>query len=81
MKTEKLLEQMKGLLSAKRRKQIAEYESLEKVLGKLETKKAKLRAKLGEEADDERRKELVRKIEVIGAQRKKGLELKKAIDE
>jgi hypothetical protein len=80
MKTKELLEKMKALLSADQRKQIAKYESLEKVLGKLETKEVALRGKLNVEDDEERREELVRKIEVIEAQRKKGAELKKELD-
>ncbi len=80
MKTKELLEKMKALLSADQRKQIARYESLEKVLGKLEAKEAKFRGKLDVEQDEELRGELVRKIEVIEAQRKKGAKLKKKLD-
>ncbi len=80
MKTTKLLEKMKALLSADQRKQIAKYESLEKVLGKLEAKEAALREKLSVEEDKERSGELVRKIEVIEAQRTKGAKLKKELD-
>jgi hypothetical protein len=80
MKTKKLLRKIKALLSADQRAQLAKYDSLEKVLGKLATKESALREKLGEEKDEERRGEILRKIEVIEAQRQKGAKLKQDIE-
>jgi len=81
MKTKKLIRKMGALLSADRRSQVAKYESLEKVLGKLQLKEEALRGKLESEEDEERRAEILRKLEVISAQRKKGLELRKEIED
>ena len=81
MKTKKLLRKMKALLSADQRAQLAEYDSLEKVLRKLGTKEAAWREKLDAEEDKERRREIMRKLEVIEAQRKKGEKLRKQIEE
>ena len=80
MKTKKLLRKMKSLLSADQRAQLAKYDSLQKVLGKLEEKGESLREKLTGEEDEERKREILGKLEVIEAQRKKGLQLKKEIE-
>ncbi|MBW2396626.1 MAG: hypothetical protein JRG95_20430 [Deltaproteobacteria bacterium] len=79
MKTKKLLRKIRELLNAERRAQIAKYESLEEVLQKLQTKEVELRAKLEEAAGKGRRREILRKLEVVEAQRKKGEKLKKEI--
>jgi hypothetical protein len=79
MKTKKLLRKIKSLLSADRRAQIAKADSLEEILRKLERKEQALRAKLDEEKDKARSKEILRKLEVIAAQRKKGEKLGKKI--
>ena len=63
-------------MSADRRAQLAKFDSLEKVLRKLEKKELALREKLEGEEDEERRKELLRKLSVIKAQRKKGAQLR-----
>ena len=81
MKTKKLVRKMTALLSADRRAQIAKYDSLEKVLGKLQLKEQAFREKLESEDDEERRGEILRKLEVLGLQRKKGLELKKELED
>ena len=81
MKRKKLLRKIKALLDADQRAQIAKYDSLEKVLGKLEVKESGFREKLSEENDEERRKEILRKLEVIEAQRKKGVQLKQEIEQ
>jgi len=79
VRTKKLLRKIKSLLSADRRAQIAKADSLEEILRKLERKEQALRAKLDEEKDKARRKESLRKLEVIAAQRKKGEKLRKKI--
>ena len=80
MKTKKLLRKVKELLSADRRAQLAKYDSLKKVLKKLEAKEVALRDRLDGEEEDQRRREILRKLEVIEAQRKKGARLKKEIE-
>ncbi len=80
MKTKSLVRKIKALLSAKKRKQLAEYESLLKVLRKLKKKQATLSAKLKGEEDKEKRREIQRKLKVVEAQRKKGLELKRELE-
>jgi hypothetical protein len=81
MKTKKLLRKVKVLLSADRRAQLAKYDSLKKVLRKLRAKEAALRDRLDGEEDDQRRREIQRKLEVIEAQCKKGARLKKEIED
>jgi hypothetical protein len=80
MKRKKLLRKIKALLDADQRAQLAKYDSLEKVLQKLEEKESAFREKLGEEKDKERRGEILRKLEVLEAQRKKGVRLKEEIE-
>jgi hypothetical protein len=80
MKRKKLLRKIKALLNADQRAQLAKYDSLEKVLGQLEVKESGFREKLNGEKDEERRKEILRKLEVLEAQRKKGVQLKKEIE-
>jgi hypothetical protein len=81
MKRKKLLRKMKSLLSADRRAQLAKYDSLEKVLGELDAKESAFREKLDGEKDEEKRRELLRKLEVIEAQRTKGEKLRKELEE
>jgi hypothetical protein len=80
MKRKKLLRKIKELLSAKRRAQLAQYDSLVKVLHKLDKKEAALRESLKEEKDKKRSRELQHKIDVIEAQRKKGDKLRRKLE-
>lgn len=79
MKTKKLLRKIRAFLSADERAQVAKFESLEKILEKLEVKERALREKLVGETEKEKRKEITRKLEVIAAQRKKGEVLRKEL--
>ena len=79
MKASKLLEQLKDYLDSERRAQIAKSDSIKVVLKKLKKKANSLKARLNEEADDAVREQLKREIEVITAQRKKGISLLKEI--
>ncbi len=81
MKTKKLLRKMKALLSADQRAQMTKYNSLERVLEKLEGKEVALREKLEDEEDKGQRREILRKLDVVEAQRKKGRKLKKELEE
>ncbi len=80
MKTKKLLRKMKALLSADQRAQIAKYDSLEEILKKLEKKEMALRAELDRVEKEGQRGEILRKLEVVKAQRKKGVSLKEEIE-
>lgn len=80
MKTKKALRKLKNLLSADQRAQLAKYDSLEKVLRKLGEKEAAFREKLTDEEDEDRRHEILQKLEVIEAQREKGAKLKAEIE-
>jgi hypothetical protein len=80
VKTKKLVRKIRNLLSADSRAQVAKYDSLEKVLRKLDAKHASFREKLKATDNEERRSEIQRKLEVIEAQREKGAELKRELD-
>jgi len=80
MKTKKLIRKMRALLSADRRAQVTKADSLEKILKKLEKKEVTLREKLDGEEEEGRRRELLRKLEVVEAQRKKGEKLRKELE-
>jgi predicted nucleic acid-binding Zn-ribbon protein len=80
MKTKKLVQELKALLSADQRAQIAQADSLEELLKKLQKKKANLREKLDGEKDEAERRELTRKLEVLEAQRAKGEKLAKELE-
>ncbi len=79
MKTSKLVRRVKQLLRADQYAQIKKYASLQEVLKKLEKKEAVLREKLEKEDGKARRREILRKLKVVEAQRKKGLALKKEL--
>ncbi|MCP5059748.1 MAG: hypothetical protein GY937_23845 [bacterium] len=79
MKTKKLLRKIRALLSADQRAQVAKYKSLEKILKKLELKESALREKLDGETDEEKRGEILRKLEVIAAQAQKGGKLRQEL--
>ncbi len=80
MKRKKLLRKIKALLSADRRAQLAKADSLEKILSKLEKKAVALRGKLDGEKGEAGRGELLRKLEVVEAQRKKGEKLRRELE-
>lgn len=80
MKTKHLLRKIKHLLSADKRKQLAKFDSLEKVLRKLKKKEAALREKLDGEKSKDKRRELEKKLEVVAAQRKKGRKLRDKLE-
>ncbi len=81
MKAEKMLKKLKGILSAKRHKQLEKYSSLKKVLEALRKEKRSLEAKLESTCDEETRHELVSRLKVISKQRKKGLTVLKELKE
>ncbi|MBW2421656.1 MAG: hypothetical protein JRH19_24160 [Deltaproteobacteria bacterium] len=81
MKTKKLLRKIKVLLSSDQRAQLAKIDSLEKVLRKLGAKEVALREKLDEKEGKKERGEILRKLQVIAAQREKGEKLMTELEE
>jgi len=79
MNINKLLDELRNYLDSERRDQLAKYDSIKCVLKKLKKKENALKDELMNEHDDDASKQLQREIDVIFAQRKKGVELKKAL--
>lgn len=79
MKTRKLLNKLKDILSDERKAQLARYSSLKKVLKSLRNEKIRLEMKLAEARNEEDREEIASRLEIISAQRKKGLQLLKEL--
>lgn len=77
MKTSKLLKRTEELLSAKKSKQRKRVDSLKELLDNLKKKKRKLKENLQAESDHDEQKRLRKELEVIRAQRQKGLKLLK----
>jgi len=79
MKAKKLLNKLKDILSDERKAQLTRYSSLKKVLKSLRNEKIRLEMKLAEARNEEDREEIASRLEVISAQRKKGLQLLKEL--
>lgn len=79
MGTEKILDKLKNLLNAKRRKQIKQHGSLKMLLKKLKKRQEQHKKLLAEKRDPEGRKRIERTLKVIYTQRKKGIKLYKDI--
>jgi hypothetical protein len=79
MGTEELLNKLKGLLGAKRRKQKKQLNILMKLLGKLKKRQKKYQELLAAKKDPEGRKRIERTLKFIYTQRKKGIKLYKDI--
>ena len=79
MKTPKLLKQVKQFLNSNTKTQLKQEEEILEVIHKLKKKQVAYKEKLSNTELKEKRKKLIRDIEIIKAQRKKGLKaLKKA---
>ena len=81
MKSEKMLEKLKDILSAERTKQLEKYQSLKKVLKALRVEKRRYEEELSNETDEEARHELASRLKVISKQRNKGLKVLKELKE
>lgn len=81
MKSEKMLEKLRDILSAERTKQLEKYQSLKKVLKALRVEKRRYEEKLSSETDEEARHELASRLKVISKQRNKGLMVLKELKE
>ena len=79
MRVKKLLDKLKDILSAERHAQLEKYSSLKKVLKALRVEKSHLKKELAESSDENERQELVTRLKVISAQRKKGLTVLKEL--
>jgi ribosomal protein L5 len=79
MKAKKLLNKLKDILSDERKAQLTRYSSLKKVLKSLRNEKIRLEMKLAEARNEEDREEIASRLEIISAQRKKGLQLLKEL--
>ena len=81
MKSEKMLEKLKDILSAERSQQLEKYQSLKKVLKALRVEKRRYEEELSNETDEEARHELASRLKVISKQRNKGLKVLKELKE
>jgi len=79
MKATELLEKLKGYLGTERRAQIAKYDSIKHVLKKLKKKENALKDKLKKEQDEKARQRLKKEMNVLSAQRKKGVNVLKEL--
>ncbi|MCG5500075.1 hypothetical protein [Ectothiorhodospira lacustris] len=74
MKTKKLLARLAGFLNADQTAQRKELKSIRKVLKKLKAKERDLTTKLEETPPGDEYEEISQKLQVIYAQRRKGIE-------
>jgi len=81
MKATKLLEKLKRYLGAEQRAQLAKYNSIKRVLKKLKKKENALKDKLKKEQDESTLKQLKKEMDVLSAQRKKGVKMLKELKE
>ncbi|MDX1813095.1 MAG: hypothetical protein R3240_14160 [Gammaproteobacteria bacterium] len=72
MKTKLLLKKLSDFFDADQRAQVAEINSIKKVLKKLKKKEKQLETDLEQEQDSDKREKLELKLSVCRAQRKKG---------
>ena len=73
MKRKKLLNKLVGFLDMEEHKQRKQRDELKALLKKLKKKKVELEDKMKSEADNRKRKRLGKELEIIKAQREKGL--------
>ncbi len=74
MKTQKLLERLAELLGTRGHAARRERRALLEVMGKLRAKERKFQRRLAEIDDPSEREELERRLRVVHAQRRKGVE-------
>lgn len=79
MNVSKLIDKLKDILSEERKAQLAKYSSLKKVLKSLKHEKNRLKDELENTRDEAYRQELESQLEIIKAQRKKGLKVLKKL--
>ncbi|MGF1644340.1 MAG: hypothetical protein ACFCUJ_11890 [Thiotrichales bacterium] len=79
MKRKKLLAKLAGYLSADHHEQFKQRDSLKKLLRNLREKRDELRAEFAAAPDLQTREALQNKLDVLTAQREKGLQLLKSL--
>ena len=79
MKLKKALNKLAYYVNAEKRDQLAEYDSIKKVLKKLKKKRDQLREEIDKCDDLAEREQLQKKLDVLTAQRQKGLQLLKGL--
>jgi hypothetical protein len=79
MSTRKLLDKLKGILSAEHDAQQKKYKSLKKILKALRDEKTHLKKEIERVTDEAEREHLESRLKVISMQRKKGLTLLKEL--
>ncbi|MBL4865477.1 MAG: hypothetical protein JKY67_03775 [Pseudomonadales bacterium] len=79
MKLKKALRKLSQYMDADQREQLAQYDSIKKVLKKLKSKRNQLREKIELIEDDEERQQIQNKLDIVNAQRKKGVKLLKEL--
>lgn len=79
MKLKKALNKLSAYLNAQKREQLEEYVSIKKVLKKLKNKRNDLRERIDIANDPNERERLQKKLDVLTAQRQKGLQLLKKL--
>ena len=79
MGTEKLIDKMQGLLKLDREHQKKKRDKVHGLLKKLKKKQKDLEDKLKKEKDDAKKRRLQQNLNVIYAQRKKGIKLCKSL--
>ena len=80
MKTPKLLKKVENYLSADKKKQRKQMDSIKEILKKLKKKKHILKDKLAKEKNKKSRKRIQTDLDIIYAQRKKGLKALKKLN-
>ena len=81
MKIKLLLDKLSGILNDERKAQIEKYKSLKKVLKALRNEKVILEETLAQTNDEELQHEIQSRLQIISAQRKKGLKVLKELKE
>ena len=79
MKIKRLLDKLSGILNDERKEQIEKYKSLKKVLKALRNEKVILEETLAQTNDEELQHEIESRLQIISAQRKKGLKVLKEL--
>jgi hypothetical protein len=74
MKRKKILKALADLLDAEKRRKHRHRDELAELLKKLEHKEFELEKELGTEKDRQRQKRLRKELEIVRAQREKGIE-------
>ncbi len=80
MKVKKILEDLGTLINAKNKKVVKKKKKIKSLLAQLKEEKRALKAKLETESDQDKARQLRRKLKIIKSERRKGIKmLKKAM--